>query len=401
MERLYRGGIATLIANHFFLSLPLQTTDMAGIYIHIPFCRSKCVYCGFYSVASTSRRGEYLAAVQREMVLRRDYLGNAPVRTLYLGGGTPTLLTPDELSALFACLREHFPIAADAEITMEGNPEQLTADYCQSLRALGVNRLSIGIQSFHDPVLQFMGRRHTAAEAIEAVHNAAAAGFRNLSLDLIYGVSERTDGQWADELQRLPELPITHFSAYALTPEENSLLYRQIQNRRHAPVDDDLAARQYAMLTDFARGHGFGHYEVSNFARPNFHSRHNSAYWDGTPYLGLGPAAHSYNGTSRQWNASNLNQYLRDIHDGKTCHEREVLTENDRYNETLLLRLRTRDGLDLPALEKEFGEQRRKELLAYFEKEVPSEHYTLTKNRLCLTETGLWFADGIAGNGFV
>ena len=374
---------------------------MAVIYLHIPFCASKCVYCGFYSVVSTSQRDAVLTALKQEMELRRDYLGGAPIHTIYFGGGTPTLLAPDEVAALLADLHRHFPVASDAEITMEGNPEQLTPDYCQTLRALGVNRLSIGVQSFHDPVLQFMGRRHTAREAIEAVHNAAAAGFHNISIDLIYGVSERDDRQWADELQRLATLPVQHFSAYALTPEENSLLYKQIQHGRHAPVDEEMATRQYQQLTEYARGHGFEHYEVSNFARPGFHSRHNSAYWDGTPYLGLGAAAHSFDGKSRQWNASNIAQYLRDLQEGKTCHEREDLSSEDRYNETLLLRLRTRDGLDLQALASEFGEQRRKELLAYFEEEVPQEHYTLTKNRLCLTEAGLWFADGIAGNAFV
>lgn len=374
---------------------------MAGIYLHIPFCRSKCVYCGFYSVVSTSQREAVLSALKQEMLLRRDYLGGAPVRTIYLGGGTPTLLTPDEVAALLADLRRHFPVAPDAEITMEGNPEQLTPDYCQALHALGVNRLSIGVQSFHDPVLQFMGRRHTAHEATEAVHNAAAAGFTNLSIDLIYGVSERDDKQWADELQQLATLPIQHFSAYALTPEENSLLYKQIRHGRHAPVDEEMAARQYRQLTDYAREHGFEHYEVSNFARPGFHSRHNSAYWDGTPYLGLGAAAHSFDGKSRQWNAGNLSQYLHDIAKGQDCAEKETLAPADQYNETLLLRLRTHDGLDLQALARKFGEQSRKELLAYFEKEVPHEHYTLTKNRLCLTEAGLWFADGIAGGGFV
>ncbi|MBR4134836.1 MAG: radical SAM family heme chaperone HemW [Bacteroidales bacterium] len=374
---------------------------MAGIYVHIPFCASKCVYCGFYSVVSTARREEYLTALAREMSLRQDYLGGADIRTLYLGGGTPTLLTPDELASLLADLRRHFPIVPDAEITLEGNPEQLTEAYCRELHTLGVNRLSIGVQSFHDHVLRFMGRRHTAAEAMEAVHNAAAAGIHNLSIDLIYGVSERTDEQWADELRHLPELPITHFSAYALTPEENSLLYKQIQHGRHAPVDEEMATRQYAMLTDFAREHGFEHYEVSNFARQGFHSHHNSAYWDGTPYLGLGAAAHSFDGTSRQWNAGNLNQYLRDIADGQTCAEKETLSPANLYNETLLLRLRTRVGLDLDALQARFGPQRRQELLSYFEKEVPSEHYELTKNRLCLTEAGLWFADGIAGNAFI
>lgn len=373
---------------------------MAGIYIHIPFCRSKCIYCGFYSVANTRQKEAFLAALKREVVLRSTYLAGQSVRTLYFGGGTPSLLSGEEIADILQTLTDAFPVVRDAEITLEANPEQLTPDYCRTLRGLGINRLSIGVQSFQDPVLRFMGRRHTAVQASEAVHNAAAAGFDNLSLDLIYGVAERSDEQWAEDIGMALSMPIRHLSCYALTPEENSILYKQIQSRKHAPVDDEQAARQYEQLCRHLHETPFRHYEVSNFAMEGHESRHNAAYWDHTPYLGLGPAAHSFDGHSRQWNPANLSQYLHNIENHIPYEEREELDDTALYNEAVLLSLRTQKGLDLKYIQNRFGAERAQQLLHHFQHSVDPGFYKKEKDRLRLTESGLWFADGIAGDAF-
>ncbi len=370
------------------------------IYLHIPFCKSKCVYCGFYSVANLRGKEAFWDALGKEMSLRRDYLGEKPVRTVYFGGGTPSLLSVSELENILRLLGDHFDLSQVHEMTLEANPEQLTAEYCQQLRALGFNRLSIGVQSFQDPVLRFMGRRHTSEEAMKAVDNAAAA-FDNISIDLIYGVSERDNAHWRQDLRTALSLPIRHLSCYALTPEENSILYKQIERRSHAPVDDDLAAQQYQILLEMLPHSALQQYEISNFAVPGFESKHNSSYWNHTPYLGLGPSAHSFDGNSRQWNPANLKQYCDNIAQGIPCEEREALSDDDLYNETLLLGLRTRAGVDLSAVANHFGGARREALEAHFRTHVAPEHYQIEKDRLCLTATGLWFADGIAQSAFL
>lgn len=374
---------------------------MAGIYIHIPFCKSKCIYCGFYSVRMPADCSAYLNTLKKEMMSRKDYLNDVQFDTVYFGGGTPSLLSVNELADLLDGIAHCFPLSADAEITLEANPEQLTPQYCSELRRLGVNRLSIGIQSFYDEALQFMGRRHTASEAVAAVNNGAAAGFGNISVDLIYGISERNDYQWVADIEKALSLPVQHLSCYALTPEENSILYRRIRNCRHAPVDDDLAARQYEVLLQSLAGTPMIHYEVSNFAYPAFESKHNSSYWKHTPYLGLGPAAHSFDGNSRQWNPSNLARYMKNVAEGIDCEEREMLTEDDLFNETVLLRLRTCQGIDLDEVEAKFGTERKNSLMEHFGNHYPAGYFERTGNRLRLTDAGLWFADGIAADLFV
>ncbi len=374
---------------------------MAGIYLHIPFCKSKCIYCGFYSVSMSGSRSAYLNALKMEMQLRKDYLSDISYDTLYFGGGTPSLLDVNELDDVLNSIAFFFPLSAEAEITLEANPEQLSPQYCKDLRMLGINRLSIGVQSFCDEALHFMGRRHTAAEAAAAVNNAAAAGFGNISVDLIYGVSERNDLHWVSDIEKALSLPVHHLSCYALTPEENSILYRRIRNRRHAPVDDDLAARQYEVLLQTLAGTPMNHYEVSNFAHPTFESKHNSSYWKHIPYIGLGSAAHSFDGSSRQWNPANLARYLKNMEAGIDCEERETLTEDDLFNETVLLRLRTCQGIDLDEVGKRFGTTRKNRLSDRFGNHYPARYFEKKENRLRLTDAGLWFADGIAADLFV
>ncbi len=375
--------------------------EKSGLYIHVPFCKSKCVYCGFYSTVNQKDMDNYLSALSEEMALRSPAAADVSFRTVYFGGGTPTLLQTAQLQWILDELHTRFHIEPDAEITIEANPEQLTLDYCKNLKQLGFNRISIGIQSFHDEILQFLGRKHTAKEALQAVENAHNAGFDNISIDLIYGVNERGNELWKKELETAFSLPIRHFSAYALTVEENSLLYRRIQQHRDVEPDEDLASVQYNILSEMVSKSPFAQYEVSNFAMKGWESKHNSAYWDRTPYLGLGPAAHSFDGTHRSWNAHTLSAYFTQIADCKPYYERETLTDTDRYNEHLLLRLRTHAGIDLQEMTQLFGQERTDALLRYFETEVDGRNYVRTPDRLHLTAEGLWFADGIAGDAFV
>ena len=374
---------------------------MAGLYIHIPFCKSKCVYCGFYSTVNQKDVEKFVSTLEEEMVLRKAEMTGESFKTVYIGGGTPSLLQTSQLQQIIENIRRHFTIEDNAEMTIEANPEQLTMDYCKNLKALGFNRISIGVQSFHDEILQFLGRKHSAKEALQAVENAHAAGFDNISIDLIYGVNERDNKLWQKELETAFTLPIQHFSAYALTVEENSLLYRRIHQHKTVEPDEDLASTQYEILTKAVEQSRFAQYEISNFAVKGWESRHNSAYWQRIPYLGLGTSAHSFDGTHRSWNAPTLPGYFAQIEQKKAFHERETLTDIDKYNEFILLRLRTVSGIDLMEMEQLFRRTRVDSLLQYFASEVPDEHYVRTPDRLHLTAKGLWFADGIAGDGFI
>lgn len=327
------------------------------IYVHVPFCASKCHYCDFYSVASTALRAEVLAAMGREIVARRDFFGGsngalgvgalyAP-RTIYFGGGTPSVLNFDELSGLVAALRANFDLSKVEEWTVEANPEHLTPQYLTSLRSLGVNRLSIGIQSFVDDHLVQMNRRHTADEACRAVENARRTGFENISIDLIYGLPFMSDEQWAANVARAVALELEHISAYHLSIEERTVFHK----RGMQPIDEQRSKWQYEFLCGELRRAGFEHYEISNFALPTRHSRHNSGYWTGAAYLGIGASAHSFDGaTRRSWNVANNTKYIAD-----TKGESETLTPQDIHNEYLMTRLRTARGVDLAEYSTLFG----------------------------------------------
>lgn len=375
--------------------------DMSGLYIHVPFCNSKCVYCGFYSTVNQKDVDLYLEYLIHEMDLHIRGGFNWDIQTIYFGGGTPSLLKPAQLKCVLSEIRSRFHIADNAEITIEANPEQLDLDCCGNLKTLGFNRLSVGIQSFDDNILHFLGRRHTSADALKAVENAKVAGFDNISVDLIYGVNERSNAMWRKELDTLLSLPVRHFSAYSLTVEENSLLYRRIKQHRDVEPDENMASEQYAILCDVINRSRFQQYEVSNFAEPGCESKHNSAYWNGTPYLGLGPSAHSFDGRKRWWNAPTLNAYYKQIDSGFFCHDSEKLSDDDCFNEYVLLRLRTFEGIDLHEMERNFGADRVGELLKYFEDGVDRGCYELSNSRLHLTSQGFWFADGIAAGAFV
>ncbi len=366
---------------------------MAGLYIHIPFCKSKCGYCGFYSLPSIKLKDRFLEALKAEIMLRKDYLHDEPVGTVYFGGGTPSLLSTEELEGILHLINIHYPIAENPEITLEANPDTLSLEYLQAMRNIGINRLSIGIQSFFDNDLQYLGRKHNAEHARRCLFLAKQAGFENLSLDLIYGLPTSNAEQWNRNLDLFFEADIPHLSAYALTLEPNSILTKQIELGKAAPVSEDDVLRDYDILCRRAAENGYLHYEISNFCRRGIHSKHNASYWFGTPYLGLGPSAHSFDGASRQWNVSSVEKYLDAKLRDAGC---ETLTPEQTYDEYVMLRLRTHWGIDLKWLKNKMGER----FATYCEQQaqplIRQGRLTQTREFLYLNDQQLLFADGVA-----
>jgi len=328
---------------------------MAGIYIHIPFCIQRCSYCNFFSVVSINLVNEVINAIIKELSIRKDYLKNEPVQTIYFGGGTPSLLTIQQIEKLLNTIYKNFPVEKNAEITFEANPDDLTKKYLFDLKEVGINRLSIGIQSFDDYKLKILNRRHNATQAHEAVREAQKAGFSNISIDLIYGLPFQSLDEWGADLDKAFSLSIQHLSAYGLTFEEKTLLSKQKEKKIIEPADEELMIKMYELLLEESSKKGFDAYEISNFSLPGFYSRHNSSYWNQTPYLGVGPSAHSYNGISRQWNVAAIQKYTEGILKNSTFYEQEILSLEDRYNEYVLLGLRTKNGINIDALEQNFG----------------------------------------------
>lgn len=361
---------------------------MAGIYIHIPFCNSKCAYCGFYSIPSQKRKAEFLEALKQEMVSRKDYLHGEAVETIYFGGGTPSILKVEEIENLLGLIQEYYSVEANAEITLEANPDTLSMEYLQGLRAIGINRLSIGIQSFFDDDLRYLSRRHDAGHARQCIQLAKDAGFDNISIDLIYGLPTSNADQWSRNLDLFFEMEIPHLSAYALTLEPNSILTKQIEMGKVLPINEEDAVRDYEVLFRRAAENGYLHYEISNFCKPGKHSRHNSSYWFGIPYAGFGPSAHSFDGTSRQWNVASLERY------GES--EREALSPEQIYDEYVMLRLRTLWGIDLKYMKREMGERFSDYCERQAEPLIAEGRLSRTREFLYLNDEQMLFADGVA-----
>ena len=327
------------------------------IYVHVPFCQSRCAYCDFYSTTGKEElKAQFVEAACREIAARAEELPNAgDVRSIYFGGGTPSLLGLELIERLIACLKKHFEVRPNAEITLEANPNDVTKTYAKGLRDLGVNRVSLGVQSFDERCLQLIRRRHTSAEAKQAVEFLSEVGFENLSIDLIYGLPGQNLGSWLRDIKEAFALPIKHLSAYALSIEDSTPLGRWLTEGKVKQTDEEFFLKEYEVLLDEAARAGFEHYEISNFCRPGFHSRHNSAYWDGTPYLGIGPGAHSFNGKIRRANLPNIEAYM--LKPDKPPHELEELREEEKFNERIFLSLRTKNGLDLHQMRKNFPEK--------------------------------------------
>lgn len=313
---------------------------MAGVYVHIPFCKKRCLYCDFFSTTLLEQREAYIEAVLQEIQARKEE-AHEPIRTIYIGGGTPSTLAARHIQRIIEAIGTQDAI----EITMEMNPGDASEEYIRALKAAGINRLSIGIQSFQDGLLQLIGRRHNAAQAKAAVRMAQEAGITNISIDLMYALPTQTIAQWEQDITTALSLGVQHISSYGLMYEEGTRMTKMIEDGTLTPIDEDTENTMYDVLCDRLQAAGFVHYEVSNFALPGYESKHNSAYWNGTPYIGIGAGAHSYIGDIRSWNADELAAYIRGIKEGSWVREQEVLGEKERYNERIMLGLRTRQGV--------------------------------------------------------
>ena len=328
-----------------------MTERVAGIYIHVPFCQGRCIYCDFYSTTEGEEwKSRYVDALLAELRMRRDELSLARVHSIYIGGGTPSQLPARALSGILNEVCRLFPVDSDAEVTVEANPDDVTPEWLAALSHTPVNRLSMGVQSFDDALLRLIRRRHTAQQAVRAVEQAARHGISNVSIDLIYGLPTQTMEQWQADVRQALALDVQHLSAYSLSYEEGTPLWRMLEQGRIEEADEELSLRMYEHLIDSTRAAGFTRYEISNFCRPGRHSQHNSAYWHGVPYLGFGPGAHSYDGMrTRRWNLSDLKGYVQAA-GSMPPHQSEVLTDDELYDETVMTRLRTSEGLSLDLL---------------------------------------------------
>jgi oxygen-independent coproporphyrinogen-3 oxidase len=373
---------------------------MPGLYLHIPFCKQACHYCNFHFSTSLRSKGDMVAALLKELELQRDYLGGAELSSVYFGGGTPSLLEAKELEQIFEKINTLHPLAPNAEITLEANPDDLTADKLSALRQhTPVNRLSIGIQSFDDEDLRWMNRAHSATHAFACLDDALAAGFDDLTIDLIYGSPTTSDAQWVENLRLAFGYGIPHLSCYCLTVEEGTALGAFVRKGQQPPVDEEKAARQFEFLMKTAAERGYEHYEISNFSLPNRYARHNSSYWRSEPYLGVGPSAHSFDGQSRQWNVANNALYIRALAENQIPFEKEILTPAQRYNEYVMTSLRTMWGADLEkirAMGEAFAvrfEQSAQPFLKNGKMECEGGIFRLTR-------AGKFLADGIAAELF-
>jgi len=368
---------------------------MSGIYIHIPFCRQKCYYCDFYKTVNTTLTEPFIWALKAEILQRKNYLKGEPIETIYFGGGTPSVLKEKELADILEFLQHEFQISNDVEITFEANPDDLTSAYLKSIKNVGVNRLSIGIQSFNDALLKKMNRRHDANQALDCVENAVKNGINNISVDLIYGLPELTQKDWKASLQQVFQLPVQHLSAYHLTYHEGTAFYTWLKKGTLKELKESESITQFETLVEETRNHGFEQYEISNFAKEKSYSKHNTSYWMGKDYLGLGPSAHSFNGISRRWNVSHVESYIKALKNKQSYFEEETLSENEKYNEYILTRIRTIWGVSAAVIQQKFGEKRTADFLKNIQKYV-STNLVIEKNKVfTLTEKGLFVSDEI------
>lgn len=367
---------------------------MAGIYIHIPFCKQRCKYCAFYSTTLHNLQERYADALCRELELRKDYIAEQ-VDTIYFGGGTPSVLTKEQLHKILHTVEQNFAVSPQAERTIEANPDDLTPAYLAGLKELSFNRISMGVQSFDNTLLHSLGRRHTAEKACKAVADARTAGFDNISIDLMFALPGSTPASWQHDLEQAIALHPTHISAYNLTFEEDTPLYKEMQQGKTAPLSEEENLQQFDMLIEWLTQAGYRHYEISNFALPGYESRHNSSYWHNIPYLGCGAAAHSYNGVSRQWNIADINKYIDGVEKGNLDCEVETLSENDRYNDAVLTRLRTADGMPLEWVKENFSNKYVEYLLKNSVRHINNGTMQLHDDKLIITRKGIFISDTI------
>jgi oxygen-independent coproporphyrinogen-3 oxidase len=374
---------------------------MAGIYIHIPFCKQACHYCDFHFSTSLIYKDEMLAAIHKEILLQKSYLENQKIETIYFGGGTPSLLSADQISLLIAKIHETFEVINHPEITLEANPDDLGVEKLKDLRNTELNRLSIGVQSFFDEDLKWMNRAHFAKEAESAIKRAQDFGLENITIDLIYGYPLLSDDKWKQNISKAIDFEIPHISSYSMTVEPQTALASFINKGKQKPMDDAQSANQFQILIEELISNGFEHYEISNFAKPNQYSKHNTNYWRGVNYLGVGPSAHSFNVETRQWNVANNAKYLAELLKDKIPFEIEKLSLENKYNEYIMTSLRTQWGVDLIKIEQDFSERQKKNLLACAEEYLDKDWLALADEKLILTMNGKLYADKIASELFI
>ena len=369
---------------------------MAGLYIHIPFCKSRCIYCGFYSTTATELIGEYTNAICKELELRKEYLHES-VSTIYFGGGTPSLLSLDETARILNAIYIYNKVEDGCEITMECNPDDVTTGFAKRLAGLNVNRVSMGVQSFSDNILAFARRRHKSEQIRSAIENLREAGIKDISIDLMFGFPNETISQWNNDIEKAIKLNVEHISAYSLMYEEGTALYKMLDKGAIKECSDDTYLEMYNLLIDKLNDAGYEHYEISNFAKPGFRSRHNSSYWHNIPYLGAGAAAHSYNQESRQWNISNLKEYIRSIEHGIVPYEDEVLSTDSKFDDYIMTSLRTCEGIDINYIKENFSIEYYEYLRKESEPHIKNKLLTLSDDgrRIHLTRKGLFLSDGI------
>ncbi|MFD0834339.1 radical SAM family heme chaperone HemW [Mariniflexile aquimaris] len=377
----------------------------AGIYIHIPFCKKACYYCDFHFSTTLKKKNELVNALVKELVLRKDELKNQTVETIYFGGGTPSLLTMDELRLLISEVYKNYSVVENPEITLEANPDDLVSVRAQSRTIfedyleIGINRLSIGIQSFFEADLKLMNRAHNAEEAKDCLEEATKH-FDNISIDLIYGIPGLSTENWIKNIETVLSYNIPHISSYALTVEPKTALDTFIKKGVIKNVDEDLAQEQFYILIEKLEASGFVHYELSNFGKPDYFSKNNSAYWQGKPYLGIGPSAHSFNGNERGWNVRNNSKYIKSLEQNVLPIETEILSITDKYNEYVMTGLRTIWGVSLEKVEQDFGKQYKKYLLEQANFHLKNEMLYLNDGKIQVTKKGKFLSDGIASDLF-
>ena len=368
---------------------------MAGLYLHIPFCKRRCIYCDFFSTTQSEKKTAYVSSLCRELEMRKDYIGGETIETIYFGGGTPSQLSQEDFISIFSHIYKVYNVEPDAEITLEANPDDLTPEYIIMLRSLPFHRLSMGIQTFNEDMLKLLQRRHTADRAIHAFNNCRRAGFHNISIDLMYGLPGETLDSWQKDLEQAVNLHPEDISAYHLIYEENTALWKLREQHKVAEADEDLSVSLFGTLIDSLSAAGYDHYEISNFCLPGLHSRHNSSYWTGKKYLGCGPSAHSYNGISRQWNIASLNEYIKGIDGGIPAFEIEELDLYTRYNDFVITGIRTKWGMPLSKLRREYGEELYAYCLRMAQPYLKQGTLEIVNDTLKLTRPGIFISDGI------
>jgi oxygen-independent coproporphyrinogen-3 oxidase len=368
---------------------------MAGIYIHIPFCKTLCSYCDFYHIISQTDYQDFINALIKESVLRRDYIGNEIISTIYIGGGTPSVLSAKEIQAILDSIGKTYPVDKDCEITIEINPDDINKEYLKSLKNSAVNRVSLGIQSWRDADLKLLNRRHNAAQAAYSLGETLKAGFQNVTIDLIYGIPGMTTQDWSSNLDFSFSFDIQHLSAYHLTIEPGTIFWKMKEKGQLFEIDEEESNIQFHLLIEKTESAGFVQYEISNFGKPGYFSVHNTNYWKQVNYLGLGPSAHSFNGYSRQWNVRDVRKYIKAVNSGSPLFEREELDKRTRFNEYIMISLRTMWGIDLDYVERTFDKEGYDYIVNLAGKLIDYGLMKPDKKTLVLTNQGKMISDNI------